>query len=62
MAAFVPLVFIGLIIIGLFVVAMMQIFGGKEDHGHKGDAHKTTEEEILHKQMKPKPKPDEDNT
>lgn len=56
MAAFVPVVFVVLIIIGLFVVAMMQLFGGKEDPGHKGDAHKTAEEEALHRELKPKPK------
>ncbi len=61
MAAFVPIVFVGLILIGLFVVTMMQIFGNKEDPGHKGDAHKTAEEEALHKQMKPKPKQDPDS-
>lgn len=68
MAAFVPIVFVGLILVGLFVVAMMQLMGGKEDPGHKGDAHRTAEEDELHKQMKPAPKiqpeaqpqPDED--
>lgn len=43
------------VVVGLGAVAFLQWQAKKSrpDPGHKGDAHKTAEEEKLHKQMKP---------
>ncbi len=44
------------LLIGLGTVIFLQWQARKThaDRGHKGDAHKTAEEEELHKNMKPR--------
>lgn len=49
-------VFFALVVVGLVVAIILQWQARKThpDPGHKGDAHKTAEEEELHKKMKPR--------
>lgn len=49
-------VFFTLVVLGLVAAIILQWQANKShpDPGHKGDAHKTAEEEELHKKLKPK--------